>query len=292
MSDTLDDTPNGTQNRSPVGSSAAGEPNATLALSENLQKTLKEVEFHIHQQMEDARRLKSDPERVLRERENAVAEALAKAKNFYRKKEVSRALEEWEKICPFLDESDGFRKKIRELRAGHESLLKVNQELQEIKKVLTQRSSPPQSEAKFVQEANHAVNSQVKNVYSYLSQQIRMERTPKGISFWWPVFLAAVILVFGFVGLKSYFSATQKQQLSRGASSSELRISALNLDHEEEMQALSRKHAEDSKNDREKIIQLETRLREVESRNSNLEKQSKALFEDNIIKDKTIAALS
>ena len=57
-------------------------------------------------------------------------------------------------------------------------------------------------------------------------------------------------------------------------------IDALNHGHEQEIQALNSKHAEASKSDREKIIQLETKLREAESKNLDLERRSRVLFED------------
>jgi hypothetical protein len=310
MSDTPDDTHNGTQSRSAIRSALAGGLNGMPALSEDFRKTLKDAEIHVNLQMEEARRLKSDPELVLRERENTVADALSIAKHFYQKKEYNRAFEEWERVCFFLDENDPFPKKIRELRTSHENLFKVNQELQEIKKVLHQRSSPGPADAKFVDEANNAVNAQVKNSYSYLSQQIRTERTPKGISFWWPVALAAVVLILGLAGLRGYYEEVKKQlavqealisakdestdsaALAARTRAVEKQIAALNQDHENEIQTLGRKYAEESKNDREKIIQLETKLKEAESENLNLERQSRALFEDNIKKDETIAALN
>jgi len=310
MSDTPDETHNGTQNRPTVQFPPNGASNSMSALSEDLQKTLEEAELHVNQQMNEAQGFKADPEAVLRERERAIAEALEKAKNFYRKSEYGHAFGEWEKVCAFLGENDRFRRKICELRDSHESLIKVNQELSEIKQVLTQRSSPPPAETKFVDEAQDVVNAQVKNVYSYLNQQLRTERTPRGISFWWPVALAAVILLLGFIGLKGYFMTAQRQLSSQESSLSaktdplgntyleaqknaiQKQISVLNQDHENQMEGLRRKHAEASKNDRERIIQLETKLRETESKISELERQSQALLEDNINKDKTIAALN
>ena len=278
--------------------------------TEDLQKILTEAQVEVSQQLDITRELKTDPEAALKEREDAVRDASTKAKNFYQKKEYGRAFAEWEKICSFLRENDAFRSKVRELKQSHENLLRVNQELLEIKEVIRQRSSPSPSESKFVEEAHDAVNTEVKNVYSYLSQQLRTERTPKGLSFWWPVALALVILVLGFVGLAGYLTAAEKKLSSKVLSvqattdpldstyleaqknAVENQIESLNRDHTKQIEDLKRKHADASKNDRERIIQLETSLREAESRNLELDRQTKALFEDNINKDKTIASLN
>lgn len=286
-------------------------PDGMTALSEEFQKTLKEAELHVTQQMNAAQAFQANPEADLRERETAIAEALEKAKNFYRKNEYGQALREWEKVCSFLGENDRFRRKIRELRDSHESLIRVRQEVSQIKQAMAQQSSPSPDETKFVDQAQGAVNAEVKNVYSYLNQQLRTDRAPRGLSFWWPVALAAVILLLGFIGLKGYFMTAQKQffpqETSAVSAKSDLlddtymeaqknamekQIGALNRDHESQMEELRRKHAEASKDDRERIIQLETKLRETESKISDLERQSQALLEASINKDKTIAALN
>lgn len=278
--------------------------------TEDLQKTLTEAQAEVSQQLDIAQTLKKDPEAALKEREDAVHEALLKAKSLYQKKEYGRAFAEWEKVCAFLGERDEFRSKIRALKESHENLLKVNQELLEIKEVIRQRSSPGPSEAKFVEEAHDSVTAEVKKVYSHLGQQLRTERQPKGLSFWWPVVLSLGILALGFAGLAGYFSSMEKRLAARSVlapaasdpldgtyleaqrNAAQKQIEALKREHEKQIEALNRKHAEASKGDRERIIQLETGLREAESANLELERQAKALIEDNISKDKTIASLS
>ncbi len=278
------------------------------ALSEDFQKTLKEAELNLNRQQEEAQKLKANPETAIREQEEAIRIGLERAKSYYRKKEYQRSFMEWEKVCAFLDENDRFKQMIRELKQSHEGLAKVNGELFQIRGVLKTRFLPASSDAKFLEQANQNVTRQVKSAYANLSSQLRSERVPKTLSFWWPVALAAGILLMGFLGLSAYQSVLKKQTQTGKMDSAEnqaldaaylqaqrnamdKQVEALNVDYEIKMQDLSRKHAEASKHDRERIIQLETKLREAESQNYDLEKQVKALFEDNFNKDKVIASL-
>ena len=69
-------------------------------------------------------------------------------------------------------------------------------------------------------------------------------------------------------------------------------IAALKETQTAQIESVQRKAALDAQADREKIVQLETSLREEESRNSELDRQVKALMEDNLNKDRTIASLT
>ena len=283
---------------------------------EELQKTLEESARQISGELREAELLKADPEAVIRAREQIVSESLQNANNFYKKKEYSRAFIEWERACNALGAGEEFRNRVRALKESHENLLKVNREVAEIRQALNQRAAPSPEDVKFVESSHETIKGQVKNGYSYLSQQLRTERTPRTLSFWWPVVLALVIVGAGFGALKvSHERAWSKISMARNAAKttwvpavapsavddaflqaqkneSERQIAALKEQQNAQIEDLHRKAAQDAQADRERIVQLETRLKEEESKNSELDRQVKALMEDNLNKDRTIASLT
>ena len=281
---------------------------------EEFRKSLEEASRQVGLELQEAQRSRIDPN-SLDERSKVVTECLETAKNYYKKKEYARAFMEWERACAALGGGEEFRAKIRALRESHENLSKAARELIEIKQVLNQRAAPSGADVKFVDSAHEGVNGQVKNVYSYLSQQLRAARTPRVISFWWPVGAALLVLAGGFLVLKTYHSQEMKKIstfapvpaaaapqapassvddafLQAQKNAMEKQVEALKESHGQELEDLRRKHAESAKDDREKVVQLETGLREAESRNMELERRIEALAEDNLSKDRTIDSLT
>ena len=272
---------------------------------------LNEAEFEISNKLSAAEKIKIDPESFLEEQKRYLDEALEKAKNFYRKKEYGKAFSEWDKVCFSLGENDEFKKRVRHLKSSHENLIRANEELAQVRQAMAERLSPAAKESKFVQDASDGVNAQVKNIYSAMSSEIRAQRIPKSVSFWWPVLLALAILVSGLAGLTAYFKL-QSQKLGQSGKAQSLmvpqqamdesyleasrrtfekQIEALNLEHQETIEALSRKHAESAKDDREKIIQFETRLREAESKNTDLERQLQAVMQGSDVQSRAYQSL-
>ncbi len=283
---------------------------------EELQRALEEAGQQVSVELREAETLKANPEATIREREQIVSESLQNANSFYKKKEYARAFIEWERACSALGAGDEFRRKVRALKESHENLVKVNRELVEIRQALTQRAAPSPEDVKLVEGSHEAVKGQVKNGYAYLSQQLRTERTPRTLSFWWPVLLALVLLGAGFMGLKIQNSlAIAHLNASRAAlpaihapitipspmddtflqaqkNAAEKQIAALKEQQAADIEEVRRKAAQSAQADRERIVQLETSLREEESKNSEQDRQVKALTEDNLNKDRTIASLN
>ena len=282
---------------------------------EDSKKTLEEADRQVSLQLQDAGRLRTDPEKTIREREKILFEALSNAKNFYKKKEYSRAFSEWERACTVLDNEE-FRWKVRALKESHENLAKANRELVDIKQSLTRRVTPAAGDVKFVDGSHETINSKVKNVYSHLSQQLRAERTPRTLSFWWPVVLALVILTIGSIGLKAYQVSITRHaaavpisvpapaapspvddaflQAQRNAVEKEMegKMGDLKQAHQKEIADVKREAAQAAQGDRERVIQLETSLNEAQARNAELERRVQVLTEDSLNKDKTIQSLN
>lgn len=277
---------------------------------EEFRKTLEEAGRQVGRDLQETQRLQIDPSSI-GAREKIIAESLENAKAYYKRKEYARAFNEWERVCTALGGGEEFRAKIRALRDSHENLAKVSRELAEIKQILNQRAGPSPAEVKFVDGAHETVNGQVKNVYSYLSQQLRTARTSNSLSFWWPVGLALILLVSGAAGLGIYHERALKKaavsavpapvqaptavddafaQAQKNAAEKE--IAALKSEHAAALEDARRKGAEAAKGDRERIVQLETELRETQSRNSELERRIETLTQDNLNKDRTINSLS
>ena len=282
---------------------------------EELQKTLEEAGRQVSRDLREAETLKSNPESSIREREQIVSESLQNANTFYKKKEYARAFVEWERACNALGASEEFRRRVRALKESHENLAKVNRELVDVRQALSQRAAPSPEDVKFVEGSHEVVKGQVKNGYAYLSQQLRTERTPRTLSFWWPVALALAILAVGFTGLKAQNAlavarfknsqaAAARKVVPAVASSPmddtflqaqknamEKQIAALKEQQVIEIDDVRRKAAQSAQADREKIVQLETSLREEQSKNSELTRQVQTLMEDGANKDKAIASL-
>ena len=232
-------------------------------------------------------------------REQIVEEHLDRAKNFYKKKDWTSAFAEWDQACAHLEDADEFRKKVMALRESHDNLVKVNREVVEIKQVLNQRSSPSLADRKFVQGAHEEVSGQVKNVYSYLGQQLRTERTPKVLSFWWPVLLSLALLVAGVAGLSFYHQRETRlahQQAAQGAEAASLEAASLKSerdgwikknqqlkeDYDKKIAELKSQNAGWRNAGREKIEQLEAQLNEAMKENEELTGRVERLMEENI----------
>ena len=277
---------------------------------EELQKTLEEAGRQVSRDLREAETLKSNPESTIREREQIVSESLQNANTFYKKKEYARAFIEWERACTALGAGEEFRRRVRALKESHENLAKVNRELVDIRQALNQRAAPSAEDTRFVEGSHEAIKGQVKNGYAYLSQQLRAERTPRTLSFWWPVLLALVIVAAGFAGLKVYNGRLPVKTVSLAApaapastamddtflqaqkNAAEKQITALKEEQSAQIDDLRRKAAQSAQADREKIVQLETSLKEEESKNSELQRQVKTLMEDSLNKDRAIASLN
>ena len=279
---------------------------------EELQRALEEAGRQVSVELREAETLKANPEAIIREREQIVSESLQNANSFYKKKEYSRAFIEWERACNAMTAGDEFRHKVRALKESHENLVKVNRELVDIRLALTQRVAPSPEDVKLVEGSHETVKGQVKNGYAYLSQQLRTERTPRTLSFWWPVLLAFIIVGAGFTSLKiqnAHAVARLKASmlavpalpvptpmddtfLLAQKNAAEKQIAELKEQQVVEIEGVRRKAALSAQADRERIVQLETSLREEESKSLELDRQTKSLIEDSLNKDRTIASLN
>lgn len=279
---------------------------------------LQEISRDIQNELADAARLKADPETALADHQRMVREALEKAKRHYKKKDYPRAFGEFEKVCAALPEEDPFRRRIRDLKEAHANLIKANEELSQIRSMIAQRSAPSAADVKYAGQAHDAVSAQVKNIYSSMSRELRTERVPRSLSFWWPVALSLATLSIGAVILNGERAKIARERTSLAAQAEpipvspvppkpspmeetyeqaqrrvlERQIEALNRDHQVQLEGLKRKHAEDAKEEREKMIRLETRVKELEAENGELERRAQALFEDNVNKDRALSNLS
>jgi hypothetical protein len=272
---------------------------------EEYQRTLEEAGRQVRYDLEEALKIQADPVKAVQERERTVRESLDRARVYYRNKEYTRAFVEWDRACLAMGAADEFKAKLRALKDSHENLNRVNRELAETRQALSQRAAPQASDDRFVDSSREAVTGQVKNVYSYLSQQIRTERTPKTLNFWWPVGIAVAVLGIGFAGLTVYHQALSKKmwqpsipvpvvsapqpeaaQAAPGVDDAFLeaqknaaaqQIVVLTQRHEATVEELKRKHLDAQKADREKVVQLETRVRELESELSRLHRTLETL---------------
>lgn len=279
---------------------------------EELRRTLEDAGRQLTREFQEAQKQKIDPASI-NARERIVSESLESARNYYRKKEYARAFNEWERVCTALGGGEEFRTRIRALRESHENLARVLRESAEIKQLLNQRAGPSPQEAKFVEGAHEAVNGQVKKVYAYLSQQLRTERTARSLSFWWPVSAAVLLLVLGAGGLTFYHQQQARKAAVTAAlaptpaaaptpvddaflqaqkNAAEQQIVSLKAEHQAALEDARRKGAEAARAERERIVQLETQLKEAEARNSELERRVEMLTQDNLNKDRAIAALN
>jgi hypothetical protein len=223
-------------------------------------------------------------------RQQAAQEHLARARAFYKKKEWARAFSEWDAVCAYLDESDPFRQRLALLRESHANLAKVQRELGEIKEILSKRSAPSAEEKKFVQQAHEAASTEVKKAYAHLGQQLRTERTPKILSFWWPVALAALLLALGFLGVSAQQSKMRRvlrSEVELNAQGLRLDLAALQAerdallkkigtmeaDHRRQTAQLEGQNAGWRNAGREKIEELEMQLQEAEMKNEDLQKK-------------------
>lgn len=266
---------------------------------EDLDRTFALIHQELEAETQKSREQKNNQNDALKDREQAVQDCLARAKNHYLKKEWGRAFSEWGKVCAFLPEQDEFRKKIDFLKESHENLAKVNREVAEIKTILNQRSSPPAADRKFVQEAHDKTNGQIKNVYGYLNQQLRTERTPKTLSFWWPVLIAVVLLGTGYAGLSAHYSKARRdlgKQTEKTSVESLTELTALQAqrdellkktgdlkqDYENKIEELKQQNEGWRNAGREKVESLEVHAQQLETENKDLKRQVETLIQDSL----------
>ncbi len=273
-----------------------------------LERTLSLIQRELETETQKSQQQENNPIDSLKNREQIIEECLSRARNYYIKKEWPRAFAEWDKVCAFLAEGDEFLKKIAALKASHENLAKVNRELAEIKGILSQRSSPPAADRKFIQDAHEQTNGQIKNVYSYLSQQLRTERTPKTLSFWWPVLLAVILIGAGYGSLSAYYGKMRvesRKQAEKNGQDSRMELAAvqaerdelfkkaasLKQDYEDKIEELKQQNIGWRNAGREKIDEMEYRIKELENKNKELSGRAELLIQDNLSKDGQIADL-
>ena len=266
---------------------------------EDLDRTFALIHQELETETQRAREQKNSQNDSLKDREQAVLDCLARAKNHYLKKEWSRAFAEWDKVCAFLPEQDEFRKKVSGLKESHENLVKVNREVAEIKGILNQRSSPPAADRKFVQEAHEQTNGQIRNVYGYLNQQLRTERTPKTLSFWWPVLTALILLGIGYGTLTAHFNKARtdlSRQAQKSGVDSLMELTALQAerdellkqtadlkkDYETKIEELKQQNAGWRNAGREKVESMEVQIQQLETENKDLKHQVETLIQDSL----------
>ena len=260
------------------------------------ERTLSALQRQFHTEIHKTQQQKSSYQDAVPNRDQVVEGHLSKARDFYRKKEWARAFAEWDQVCAFLEESDDFRKRVTALRESHENLMKVNREVIEIKGVLSQRSAPRVADKKFVQGAHEEVSTQVRNVYSYLGQQLRAERTPKTLSFWWPVLGALILLALGAGALVVYHdqaSTRLRHQNEQTDQTLQQRLAILETENAGLSKKLSDERAESDRKieelkqqnagwrnaGREKIEELEVRLNDSQKKNEELNERLKGLLQ-------------
>ncbi len=275
---------------------------------ETLEKTLSLVQQELNVELQKSQDQKNSQGDALQNREQLAQECLARAKSYYSKKEWTRAFAEWDKVCVFLDEREEFRSKIASLKESHENLDKVNRELAEIKAILNQRSSPSPADRQFVQNAHEQTSGQIKNVYSYLSQQLRTERTPKTLSFWWPVILAVILIGAGYGVLFGYYGKINhesKRETEKSDQTSQMELATLQAERDELL-----KKTTDLKQDYENKIEelkqqnagwrnarhetdggMENKEQELNHQNEELNRKLEVLIQDNLSKDRQISDL-
>ena len=264
-----------------------------------LERTLSLIQAELETETRKSQEQKISQNDALKDREQAVEDCLARAKGHYLKKEWARAFAEWDKVCAYLPEQDEFRKKITALKESHKNLTKVNRELAEIKGILNQRSSPPAADRKFVQAVHEQTNGQVKNVYAYLSQQLRTERTPKTLSFWWPVLLAVILLGAGYGSMTMHYGKARlelNRQIQKTGVDSLMALTAahaqrdellrttedLKKDYESQIEELKQQNMGWRNAGREKIDGMENRIKELEAENQDLKNKMDALIQDSL----------
>lgn len=267
--------------------------------SADLETVFSHIQEELETQTQRSLEQKNSLNDSLREREQTVEDCLARARNHYVKKEWTRAFAEWDKICALLPDQDEFRKKVTALKESHENLVRVNREIAEIKGVLSQRSSPSTADRKFVQEAHAQTSGQVKNVYAYLSQQLRTERTPKTLSFWWPVLLAVVLLAAGGAGLSARANRAHREWMRNVEESGQ--VSRVELAAVQTERDRFSKTVEEQKNNyetkieelkqqnegwrnagRDKISDLEVQVKQLDTENNDLKKKVETLIQENL----------
>ena len=275
----------------------------------DIQEEISFLEREFQSELSKAQQKRAALSDAIPNRSKLTEEHLARARDFYKKKEWARAFHEWDQVCALLEEGDEFRKKVAVLRESHENLNKVNQELAEIKGILNQRSAPPAADRKFVQDAHEEVSGQVKNVYSYLGQQLRTERTPKKLSFWWPVILATVLVSGGYFVLTGYYTKTQKEIKEKARQSTDVarselsslradrdeavkKMTALQGEYEQKIEQLKQQNEGWRNAGREKVEELEVQLKELETKNKDLSQKIERVMQDNLSKDRLIDDLS
>ena len=255
-------------------------------LAETLSTLQREFQSEISRTQQEKLRLSA----AVPGRQKTAEEHLTRARAFYKRKEWARAFSEWDAVCAFLSDGDEFRKKIALLRESHDNLAGVHRELAEIKEILSKRSAPSAEEKKFVQDAHEAATGQVKQAYAHLSRELRTERTPKTLSFWWPVAAALLVLCLGFLGLTARQTRSRirlRQQVEASAQDTRLTLVALQTERDDLLKKLgalqedyNKKVAElKGQNEgwrnagREKIEELEVQLKEAELKNKELDKK-------------------
>jgi hypothetical protein len=262
-------------------------------------KTLSALQREFQAETSKLQQQRSNLSNALPGREQIVEEHLNRAKNFYKKKEWASAFSEWDQACAYLIDQDEFRKKVDALKESHDNLIKVNREVVEIKQALNQRSSPKLTDRKFVQGAHEEVSGQVRNVYSYLGQQLRTERTPRTLSFWWPVLLSLGIVAAGAAGLfafNTFLRAQANQQAEQSVQEARLQVAtaeterdviskkslAQKEDYDKRIQELKSQNAGWRNAGREKIEELEGQLSEAQRKNDELTQKIQKMMEENL----------
>lgn len=301
----------------PASNGSSGRPEVTFSLTESFQKTLEELDQKVSREFQAAQSQQNDQNRMLGAAPQVVQELLERAKNYYSKKEYTRAFNAWENVCSYLPQGDAFRRTVISLRESHGNLERAQKELTEVRDDIHSRFSVSSGDRKFMEKAQENVNGDIKKAYAHISREIRSDRTPVSLSFWWPVLLAFAIVTSGAVAIWNYHTqrslrttaqisipavsntsnaelTSLKAELQAVASErDQLRAQVQQVDQQTDAKIAEAKRqaAESAKDEREKIIQLETHLRESEEEIRQLQSQVDGLMQDNLAKDKVIQSL-
>ncbi len=308
-----------TRQSAQASNGSSGRPEvSSFALTESFQKTLSDLYEKVSREFQSAQSQRNEQDRMLGDAPQVVQELLDRAKSYYGKKEYTRAFTAWENVCSYLPEGDAFRRTVVSLRDSHSNLERAQRELNAVREDIQSRFSVPTADRKFIDNAQEGINGDIKKAYAHINREIRSDRTPQTFSFWWPVFMSFAILAGGGLILWGYHTnrMTQAPAVSSApavneASEAELlllktsmdsvtaqrdqlraQLDQIDQDTDAKIAEAKRQAAGSAKNEREKIIQLETRLREKEEEARQLQYQVDGLMQDNIAKDKVIESLN
>ena len=264
-----------------------------------LEKTISTLQQEVQDDLSKVQMQKAVQLAALPGREKTMQQHLTRARDLYAKKDWAAAFAEWDKACALLDEGHEFLKQVTSLRESHENLMHANSELAEVREILQQRSAPPESENQFLRSAHQDMSGKVKNVYSYISGQLRTERAANVPNFRWMAPVIALFLVAAATGAFWKYESKRRSDLRKQAEASvqtsRLEIAALALEREElfkKLKFLEEERAAWKNIRRSKTEELQAELSEIQRQNEEMTQKIRKLAEENLQKDRMILEIA